>query len=593
MFIIINSENDKTFKVTYYDGGDKLFEKAVPSGTSLATFEYTGEGGDIGRFVGWNTKPDMSGKMFLRGTQVVVDRDISLYAMVVGSGVFVVVFPDEQKGFSITADPMIVPKGGSSILSYSLWPSHIDDGLVIAVNGNPMKLDAMKRIHLADITEDQTVTVAGVFDRREHSISLPDEQRGYVLTSSAEKVHHGESYTLEYSLLPGYKETYDFGIHVNGVDSKTPSDGVLRIENVMDNHRIAVTGVEPIEYSMFTGKNISVTVNGASASRATVEDTVNVIPGEGYAIPSTFNAQIKGEFTADDEGYHIASNMVFPSVLKITAGNNVKIDGYGSDAIFLCPNDKIKAVPAYGYSLPGNYVEKATSLNGVKYSAEKFSFSDDTVLPSIYMVVFSGHNKIHATFYVVGGTMVPLPQSNPERIGYYFTKWNADLSLSVASDQLINPIWDPMTHDVCFGPNLFIKIGDKGYFSDGENSAQSITIKVKSNEKVSIESVFGLHLPEDYGPQGVAYYKDGYYEILGGCSFPGITFIKYVELEGSKYSTYSAIIGEKNTLIPEPTVCKEGYIFTGWTYEGKYVGSQMMIENKAYILHASWKLDDG
>jgi len=62
-----------------------------------------------------------------------------------------------------------------------------------------------------------------VFDKREHSISLPDDQNGYVLASSAEKVHHGGSYTLEFTLLPGYMGSQYFGIHVNGGEARMPS----------------------------------------------------------------------------------------------------------------------------------------------------------------------------------------------------------------------------------------------------------------------------------------------------------------------------------------------------------------------------------
>ena len=589
VFFITDSGDEGSFAVTYYKNGDKMLETKVTAGTFVTVYGDMGDSGSHGRFIGWNTKQDMSGKMLVPGSQMTVLGNISLYAVMLGSGVFAIVLPEEQKGFSITADPMIVGKGGSSIISYSLMPSHMDDDLVIMVNGNPIKLDAMKRIHLANITEDQIVTVTGVFDKREHSISLPEEQRGYVLTSSAEKVHHGESYVLEYLLLPGYREAYGFGIRLNGGEARMPSDGLLLIDDVMDNHTITVTGVEPIEYRMSSGKNISVLVNGIPSAKATVEDIVTILPEEWYFIPDTFDAQISGMFSVDEEGYRIAGDVAFPSVLKITSGDNVKMDGWNSGTAFVCPADTIKVVPAYGYSLPGNYFEKAKNLNGVKYSAERLSFSDDAELPSIYKVVFNGYNKVHATLFVVGGTIITQPHNNPERLGYYFLDWDVDSLQLVISDLSIMPLWGPMTFDVYFGPNIMVEIGSKLYFFEEGTDEPPRTIKIKADEKVVVKSILYKDLPDDYGPYGgKAYYIDGHYEIFGDCSFPGVTFVYYIESQ-TLSKVCSATIGTDYFVLLEPTVIKEGYCFTGWTCDGVHIESKITVENRLYVLCANWE----
>ena len=590
VFFIISNDDERSFTVTYYNNGNKLLEESVPSGTAVTVHGEIGGDDGQGRFVGWNTKPDMSGKTLLPGSKLKVSGNTSLYAMIVGSGIFVIILPEEQEGFSMTANPLFVVTGGSSILSYSLLPSHTDDELVIAVNGNPTKLDATKRIYLTNITEDQTVTVTGVFDKREHSVSIPEYQVGYVLTSSAERVHHGESYMLKFTFLSGYAGSPDFGIRVNGGTAKIPSsDGSLLIENVMDNHKITVTGVEPIEYSVSSGKNITVLVDGVHASKATVEDIVTVLPNDGYVIPETFNAQVKGNFTFDQNVYRIAGNVAFPSVLKITAGDNTSINNGDLDTIFVCPDDKATVSAVSGYSLPSDYLDKVLSLSGVKYSGEKFSFSNDVTLPSIYRVVFNGYSAVHATLYAVGGTMIPLPQNNPGRTGYYFNGWGISSAEFVLSDLSINPVWVPETHDVYFGPGLSVNVGSKSYiFIEGSDSPPR-TIKVKSDEKVVVKSVFELSLPNDFGPSSGAYYRGGYYEVLGDCSFPGVTFVKYVEMEDGRGPEYCVIIGDGYTPIIEPTIFKAGYIFKEWTYfDGTPVRGQITIENKPYLLYASW-----
>jgi len=280
-------------------------------------------------------------------------------------------------------------------------------------------------------------------------------------------------------------------------------------------------------------------------------------------------------------------------VLKITAGDNVKIDSGNLSTVFVCPGDKVKISPASGYSLPENYINKATGLNGVKYSAERFSFSDDVVLPSIYKVLFNGYNKVHATFYVVGGLVVPVPQKNPEREGYYFDGWDVSSTLLVTSDLSIKPIWDPITHNVYFGPNLIVEVGSKYYFFEEGSHNPPRTIKIKSDENVVIKSIFDLTLPDDFGPQsGVAFYKGGYFEILSDCSFPGVTTFEFIAFDGKDSYIYSATIGTGHTITLEPTVKKDGYAFMGWTYEDKLVIGQIVVENKQYVLYANWKLTD-
>ncbi|MDR1404740.1 MAG: InlB B-repeat-containing protein [Candidatus Methanoplasma sp.] len=594
-FFIFSDDGEDSFTFTYYADGNILQEISVAAGTSVTITDSAAGAEKNGRFIGWNTKPDMSGMLVIPGSQLVVDRNISLHAMIIIGGMYAVILPSEQNGFSVTADPQLVMEGGSSVIEYSLLPSHTDEDLVISVNGNPMKLDAMKRIHLKDIAEDQTVTVSGVYDKREHSISLPEDQRGYELVSSAEKVHHGESYTLKYRLLPGYRESADFGIHINGGDLKRPSGGELQVIDVMDNHEITLTGVEPIIFGVSSGKNISVLVNGAAASEATVEDMITILPAEGYLLPKTFNDQITGSFKAERDGYRITGDVSFPSVLKITEGENARIGNGDSKSIFVCPHDKIAVSAAPGYSLPGDYSDKLSAVAGVSRSADKFSFADDTVIPSVYKVVFNGHNKVHETVFVVGNTPLQTPHDNPTRIAYRFDGWDTSLSTYVRHDISIDPIWSPMTHSVFFGPNLIVEVGNRYYvFKEKDIDNPPRTISIKSDEKVAIYNTFDLDLPSGFGPQsGKANYINGHYEIIENCSFPGITYIMYCESDTGKGPAHSVVIGSGYTPPTEPTEYKEGFVFLGWTLDNTIVSGQITVENRIYALYPEWRSTSG
>ncbi|MCL1811782.1 MAG: InlB B-repeat-containing protein [Methanomassiliicoccaceae archaeon] len=590
--LILDSEDERTFTLTYYKNGNKVSENTVAAGTSITIIGVADAAGDNERFVGWNTRPDMTGPTLPPGMPLKVDRDMSLYAMMAGHGVFAIILPEKQVGFSISADPLLVGSGGSSIISYSLMPNFIDDDLVIAVNGNPMKLDAMRKIHLADITEDKVVTVVGVYDKREHSISLPDPQTGYVLTSSAERVHHGESYTLEYKLLPGYRETGDFAIHMNGVDKKLPSGGIVLIEDVRGDHAITVTGVEPILFDVVHGKNISVLVNGAPSSKATVEDLVTILPAEGYSIPDTFNGQIKGRFVAEGKGYRITESIVFPSVLKITAGTNTKIDGWGSETVFVCPEDRFKISASSGYSLPDNYVDTVRGLSGAKYSSGWFSFSDDAVLPSIFKVDFYGHNKVHATFFVVGNGECPFPTNNPQRDFYHFDKWQMG-SKYISEDMLVYAVWIPNQYNVAFGKNLIYSINGEPHSKPG---SYAITVE----DALTIKASSGYELPLGYLPSGVFMKNGDNYYITSNFSLADIYYVQYLDGVTGLSKKYFFSDNQMHTIVnprsqPNPlfTFDLSGTVyemedFIGWIYDGLIYENDTIVVKEDIMFFSMW-----
>ena len=595
VFIMINGENDDgdACTVSYYSNGMKISEKTVAAGTTISIADDAGGSGDHERFVGWNTRSDMKGSILLPGASLRMEVNISLYAMYADLGSYAIILPEKQVGYTITADPMLVKGGGSSIISFTLLPSHIDENLIISVNGNPMKLDAMKRIHLTDIKEDKIVTVTGVYDKREHSITLPSVQRGYVLTSSEDKVHHGESYVLEYKLLPGYREAFDFGIHVNGGNAKLPSGGSLLIENVSDNHEITVTGVEPIPYNIACGKNISALVNGKSASTSTVEDIVTIQPGGGYSIPETFNSNIKGAFTAEGKGYRIHGDVFFPSVLKITAGDNVRMNNGSQKAIFVCPDDKIKISPSSGYDLPNNYVDKVRGLSGVKYSADSFSFSDDTILPSIYKVVFNGYSKVHATFFIVGGDNCSIPASNPSRDHYLFEKWQS-ISTIVLTDLSINAVWIPKEYNVVFGNNLVFSINGIFYSKPG-------SYRVNIEQFVTISAFPGYELPAGYLPSKVFVKNGTGYNIASDYVLPDIYCVYYVDVITNLSKKYFFSDSEIHMIINPATQANPLFVFDlegteygiedfeGWVCDGQiYKGGSITVD-RDLMFYSSWR----
>jgi len=577
-----------SYKVVYYHEGTEILYRSVLAGTTITIEGNLGLNSQTHRLVGWYTKSDMTGSLYTPGTRLKIDRDTSLHAFMIGSEMFAIILPEKQVGYTITADPMFVERGGSSILSYSILPSHIDDALVIAVNGNPMKRNALMEIHLTEINEDQIVTVTGVFDRREHSITLPEKQIGYILTADAEKVHHGESYTLKYILLPKYEENLDFGIHINGVNTRFPVGGELLIEDVCDNHVITVTGVVPIEYNITVGKNITALIDGFVVTKATIDDIITIKPAPGYYLPTTFNSQITGQFIIDVKGYHVLSDVSFPSVLKIAAGENIELNRMELKSMFVCPLDKVKVTGPGGYVLRTDFINAACAINGVTYSDQGFSFSEDVSLPSVYSITYIGyHDRTHFVFFVPEGCVeIPIPDTEPTHVAAYFIGWGTPPPIPIKCNVSVSSIWEPMTFVVKFGPNLDIKVGNK-YYITGEG----ITLEIKSNEKIFISCLItGEPLPETYGPQCNAVYRDGYYNVIGDCFFPGFVIVYYWETGTNSDPTFRLSFGEEFCIPKGPSVNIPGYIFDGWFFKGTKIeeGTIITAEENVYLIIANW-----
>ncbi|MCL2318410.1 MAG: InlB B-repeat-containing protein, partial [Methanomassiliicoccaceae archaeon] len=129
-FAIDGEENVRSFKVSYYNNGN-----IVSEGSAIGNYAFLSDDpGIVGiseRFIGWNTKSDLSGTTYLPGSKMLLDSDVSLHAIITGSNTFMIILPQKQEGFSISADPVMVGRGGSSIVTYSLMPSHVDYNLSI------------------------------------------------------------------------------------------------------------------------------------------------------------------------------------------------------------------------------------------------------------------------------------------------------------------------------------------------------------------------------------------------------------------------------------------------------------------------------
>lgn len=573
------------YTITYMDSGDFVDKAEVPAETSITLPDHTAP--ESKRFVGWNTKADGKGETFAPGTEFIPESDLTLHALFIENDRYAIILPANQIGYTIISDVPSVKSGGNAILTYKLSPDYTDKERIISVNGNLVKLDALDRIYLNDIKEDKFVKVSGVYDKREYEITLPAEQKGYVLTSSKDRINHGLSYELSYKLLPGYKELSGFGIDLGDGSVRKPINGVLRVNDVRSDHTVTVVGVKAIDYTLTFGKNVIATVNDKIATVATVEDTVTISPAEGYMFPNTYNKKIEGPAKEIGKGeYKITGNVKFPSVFKIIAGEHIAVNN--SSVAYVCPKDTVKVLPAYGYEMPDTYKERMIALGNFS-GTNTYTFENDVTLPSLYSVTFKVEDKPYQTSYFTDGDCIKTPIADPFLKAYTFDGWDITEDFSVKADCIIASRWIPDTHTVYFGQGLIITHNGKNYTSYEED--KSISIKIKTGDRFKIKTIIGMSLPSDYSPdEGYAYYKNGEYTVTSNCIFPGVAHVIYCNDVNSKMIEQCLTIDREYDLLsfPEDWLSDE-YQFDYWECEGHALFERLNIEKSYYVITPVWE----
>ncbi|UAL07229.1 MAG: hypothetical protein KRP56_05150 [Candidatus Methanogranum gryphiswaldense] len=402
-----------------------------------------------------------------------------------------IILPDEQIGYTLTADPSEVSDGERCILSYTIKTGYVDDELIIKVNGDAVELDGMSRICIEDISSDQIVTLSGVYDIRSFDIVLPNDTVGYTITASSEKVSYGMSYELRFALLTDYEKGSNFKIRVNGDDLLDISSGTVKVYGVTATQNITVTGVQLKTYDITAGGHVRLIVNGYEASTATCKDVISILTYDGYVLPSNYGAYLPVTVHVSGSGYKVSDDSVFPGVSKITVGENIIVGSGGSRAsFFVCSSEKVTISAVSGYSMPSNYSSVVSSMNGVSVFNDRYTFSEDISLPSVYKVTYLGYSSFVQTFCVIVGENVPSATSVPSRNYYEFDGWESHSS-TVMDDMGINSIWVPTQYNVEFGEHITYTINGSTF--NGIANKQ-LTIE----DSIAIVPNFGYELPVNY-----------------------------------------------------------------------------------------------
>ena len=507
-----------------------------------------------------------------------------------------VILPEKHVGYTISASPMTVPDGGRCTISYSLNTGHVDDELVITINDNPIRPNGIGQIFIDDVHSDLMVKVSGVYDMREYKIIVPEEQIGYVLTTSVDRLHHGQTYTLEYELMPGYKEIPgQFKISINGEVNIDLRNGKAEITDVRAQHDLTVEGIEAIEYNITAGRNTLLEVNGVVSHTATINDTIVPIMMDGSPLPSTYHSYVPNTATKTENGYRITANTVFPSVIKIMVGENIRANGHNEGEDFtLCANDTVRISAESGYSIPDSFDDKLPNGSRISSSVRDYRFSSDVILPSIYKITYMEFDK-NMIFFETGGNRVPIPIELPAKRGYVFNGWDTKESI-VKNDLTIGASWNLETFSISFGNNINYTINKKPYI---EPNFFNLTIE----DEIKIKCAEGYDFPNNYIPlDSVIKLSDDTYRVYGDTTFNSVYYVNYRDENSNLSVKFYYESGSSHYLINPAMEYNSPFNlefddgdrskahFIGWidSKEKMYYGGPINIDQN-YILYPLWE----
>ena len=499
------------------------------------------------------------------------DSSVSII-MEVGTPRYKIVLPSDQIGYTISTDKDEVEESQRAILTYRLLAGYTDLDLMVTVNGKSFNPDSSSRIYLSDVGSDQIVKVTGVYDKRKYDIKVPSDQTGYTLTSSVSTLHHGQSYILTLILESDYVKGPDFSMTVNG-DVVDISSGTATMDKVSANQIVAIKGVEMRSFKVIPGEHILLLVDGYKVSSVTSKDIMTIGFDSGYSMPSSFDSHLPDSVSVVEGGYSVTADTVFPSIYRLTAGDNVRINGDQTKVVF-CPGDSFTVDAINDHKLPSGYA----GLTGATVSEGKYRYNSDADLPAVYSMKYYREADLWKELFVTEGE-VTMINDMPSRTGYEFTGWNKKI-VSINNDVSIKAVWNPCVYSVKFGKNITYTIDGEKYTSPGEYNLTNENKIVVTHTNASLK---------DYYPVNSTKVGNEYH-IFGNTVFQSIFEVRYsldaTHIVSEYYAEgYVILLKNPNAIFNTNDDTKS---FKAWLNNGNKMNNKITV-NEDYYLVPLWE----
>ena len=246
-------------------------------------------------------------------------------------------------------------------------------GFAVKANGNRLTETESGVYTISNVRENQTVTVEGV----EPATTPPDsylvslvQGRGFTLAmalGSQMTVSAGGSCQIAVTILDGYQAGTDFAVKANGSPLNEAEPGVYTIENITENQRVTVEGVEQV------------------AAPPQTRHDILLMSGTGYvleAMPNFDNPVVSGEpfqFTVKiQSGYRAGANF------KVKAGNETLTETspsvYTIERVTQTLLVTVEGVEYIGLPTPGQHTVTVHGSSGVPSGAGSYGLGETVTI---------------------------------------------------------------------------------------------------------------------------------------------------------------------------------------------------------------------
>lgn len=304
----------KTHTVRFMNGDTVLYEYKLKNDDSFtAPSDVEIEGYE---FLGWFKDSKLTTPFTFEN--LVVDKDINIYGKFEKKS-YNIEFANGVQGYKVLNQVASVSYGEDYSFDIIVYKDYTQSLPLVSTSLSNTNLQHTAKedilegefaggikytYKIENIKQNLKITISDLTHTNTYSISIPQNQVGYTLTSNKTSISYGESVTLNFSLLELYDKS-NYKVIVNGNEIEISNGGSYLIKNIAENIEIKVQGVEKNSFKIdvelatetYSIKDIqgAYIENGVLKARVGSTAKFKIQPSEEYSLSEVkINCTING-----------------------------------------------------------------------------------------------------------------------------------------------------------------------------------------------------------------------------------------------------------------------------------------------------------
>ncbi len=249
----------KTHTVRFMNGDTVLYEYKLKNDDNFtAPSDVEIEGYE---FLGWFKDSELTTPFTFEN--LVVDKDINIYGKFEKKS-YSIEFEKGVQGYKVLNELSAVLYGDDYSFDVVVYKNYTQSLPLVSTNITNASLQYVAKeevlegeyaggikysYEIKNIKQDLKIIISDLTHTNAYTISIPQNQVGYALTSNKTSISYGESVTLNFSLLELYDKS-NYKVLVNGNEIDISNGGSYLIKNITENIEIKVLGVEKNSFNI-------------------------------------------------------------------------------------------------------------------------------------------------------------------------------------------------------------------------------------------------------------------------------------------------------------------------------------------------------